>query len=88
MNLTELGQWRKAHPNAPLYQIAKINQQIHLVAHAGPRRFTTKCGLKGDSDQHVSVFLVPGHLVTCKECANDPDFIVEQKKVEKDDSQK
>jgi hypothetical protein len=68
MSLTELAEWRKANPDAPLYQCANIQGIVHLVTHCGLRKFSTRCGISGDPGHHVLAFLLPAHLVTCVPC--------------------
>jgi hypothetical protein len=80
MTLNELVKWRQDHPNAPLYQVARIHDGLHLVAHASSRTFTTVCGLKGDSNIHVLVYQIPGHFLNCKACTSNPEFILSEKR--------
>jgi len=71
MTLTELVEWKVAHPEAPLYQCANIGGIIHRVSHCGLRKFGTVCGLKGSTPEQVIVYLLPTVLVTCPDCAKD-----------------
>ena len=68
MNLTELASWRQDHPTAPMYQCANINRIVHRVSYCSHRTFATRCGIKGDPEHHVLVFLLPLEMVTCKDC--------------------
>jgi len=68
MSLTELAEWKKAHPDDPLFQCANVQGIVHLVAHCGQRNFGTRCGITGDPGHHVLAFLLPAHLVTCVPC--------------------
>lgn len=69
MNLTELVEWKVAHPEEPLYQCAIIGGTVHLVNHCGLKTFGTVCRLKGSTPDQVIVFLLPAHMVTCSECS-------------------
>ena len=68
MSLTELVEWRKEHPNDPLYQCANVEGTVHLVDYCGLRKFGTRCGINGEPAHHVLAFLLPAHLVTCTDC--------------------
>jgi hypothetical protein len=70
MNLIELGKWRQAHPDDPLYQCANIGGTVHRVLHCGSNNFGTVCSLKGSTPDQVLVFLLPDHMVTCPQCSN------------------
>ena len=68
MFLNDLAKWRAAHPNDPIYECARIGEKIHLVAHAGRKALRTNCGLDGDVNTQLLVFLIPAHLIMCKTC--------------------